>query len=170
MIIEKVKCDGYEEISLDDFNRQQQITRIYVRKDGEYVLEEQSGVMDWSIDKKREVAGDLIDSNYISYLALEEGRIIGFMSVVRKLTGERMLLDVIQVDKDFRGKGIGRMLWEKAVEEARRNGAKELYISACPSEETIKFYRAMGAEVTDKPIQTIADEEPDDLQMVCPIV
>ena len=77
---------------------------------------------------------------------------------------------MIQVDKDFRGRGIGRILWEKAVEEARLNEAKELYISACPSEETIGFYRAMGAEGTDNPIISIASDEPYDLQLVCQIV
>ena len=170
MKIEKVRKDIFSEINLDDFNRQQEITRIYVRKDETYVLEEQRGVMDWSIDKKKEVAHDLVDGNYISYLAFEEDRIVGFMSLVKKLVSGRMILDLIQVDKEFRGQGIGRMLWEKAVEEARLNGAKELYISACPSEETIGFYRAMGADVTDDPIISIANDEPYDLQLVCPIV
>lgn len=169
MKIVKVSRDTFPEINLDDFNRQQKITRIYVKKDGTYVLEEQLGVMDWSIDKKRKVAQDLTDSAYISYLALEDDRIIGFMSLVKELVSEQMILDLIQVDTDFRGRGIGRMLWEKAVEEARLNGARELYISACPSEETIHFYKAMGAEVTDKPIIAIANDEPDDLQMVRPI-
>ncbi len=170
MRIIKVSRDDFTEINLENFNRQQKVTRIYVRKDGRYVLEEQPGVMDWSIDKKREVANDLIDNAYISYLALEGDRIVGFMSLVKALTDERMILDLIQVDKDFRGQGIGRILWEKAVEEARLNGARELYISACPSEETINFYRAMGADVTDDPILSIANDEPDDLQLVCPVM
>ena len=169
MRIVKVSRDIFPEINLDDFKRQQKITRIYVKKDGKYVLEENPGLMDWSIDKKREVAKDLTDNAYISYLALEEDRIVGFMSLVKELVYERMILDLIQVDQDFRGRGIGRMLWEKAVEEARLNGARELYISACPSEETIHFYKAMGAEVTDNPIMAIAEDEPDDLQMVCRI-
>lgn len=170
MTIEKVRHDGFLKINLDDFSRQQEITRIYVRKDKKYVLEEQPGMMDWSIDKKREVAFDLVDSKYISYLALEEGKIIGFMSLVKELISERMILDLIQVDKSFRGQGIGRILWEKAVEEACLNGARELYISACPSEETINFYRAMGADVTDNPILSIANDEPDDLQLVYSLV
>lgn len=106
MKIVKVIRDIFPEISLDNFNRQQKITRIYVKKGDTYVLEEQPGVMDWSIDKKREVAQDLMDSKYIS---------------------------------------------------------------ACPSEETIHFYKAMGAEVTNNPIMAIAEDEPDDLQMVCKI-
>ena len=169
MRIIKVSRDIFPEINLDSFNRQQKITRIYVKKDDTYVLEEQPGMMDWSMDKKREVAKDLTDSAYISYLALEEDRIIGFMSLVKELVSERMILDLIQVDTDFRGQGIGRKLWGKVIEEARLNGAKELYISACPSEETIHFYKAMGAEVTDDPIIAIANDEPDDLQMVCRI-
>lgn len=169
MRIVEVSRDAFPEINLDGFNRQQKITRIYVKKGDTYVLEEQPGVMDWSIDKKREVAQDLMDSNYISYLAIEEARIIGFVSLVKELVSERMILDLIQVDQDFRGQGIGRRLWRKAVEEARLIGAKELYISACPSEETIHFYKAMGAEVTNNPIMAIAEDEPDDLQMVCKI-
>lgn len=170
MKIEKIRGDSFSEINLDDFNRQQEVTRIYVRKGETYVLEEHRGVMDWSIDRKREVAQKLIDSEHISYLALEEDRIVGFVSLVKNLISERMILDLIQVDKDFRGRGIGRILWEKAAEEARLNGAKELYISACPSEETISFYRAMGADVTDNPIISIVNDEPYDLQLVCPIV
>ena len=169
MKILKVSRDEFPDINLDGFNRQQKITRIYVKKGGTYVLEEQPGVMDWSIDKKREVAKDLTEDAYISYLALEEDKIVGFVSLVKELVSGRMILDLIQVDTDFRGQGIGRKLWEKAVKEARLYGAKELYISACPSEETIHFYKAMGAEVTDSPIRSIADEEPDDLQMVCRI-
>jgi len=169
MRIVKVSRDIFPEINLNDFNRQQKITRIYVKKDNTYVLEAQPGTMDWSIDKKREVAQDLMDNTYISYLAIEEDRIIGFMSLVKELVAERMILDLIQVDTDFRGQGIGRLLWEKAVEEARLNGARELYISACPAEETIHFYKAMGAEVTDNSIMAIAEDEPDDLQMVCRI-
>lgn len=169
MRIVKVSRDAFPEINLDGFNRQQKITRIYVKKGDTYVLEEQPGVMDWSIDKKREVAQDLMDSKYISYLAIEEARIIGFMSLVKELVSEWMILDLIQVDTEFRGQGIGRKLWEKAVEEARLNGARELYISACPSEETICFYKSMGAEVTSNPIIAIANDEPDDIQMVCGI-
>jgi len=167
MRIEKVSRDMFPEINLDHYKREQKVTRIYVKKEATYEPEEQPGVMEWSIDKKREVARDLMSDDYISYLALEEDRIVGFVSLVKELAGERMILDMMQVDADFRGQGIGCILWNKAVEEARLYGAKELYISACPSEETIHFYRAMGAEVTNRPIESIADEEPHDLQMVC---
>lgn len=170
MIIKKITNNNFSVINLDNFNRQQQITRIFVKKDGNYELEEQHGIMDWTINKKREVARDLVDCNYISYLALEENKIVGFMSLVKKLASNRMILDLIQVDQNYRSKGIGRELWKKAIEEARIAGAKEIYISAFPAEETINFYKAMGADVTDNPIISIANDEPDDLQLVCSVI
>lgn len=48
-------------------------------------------------------------------------------------------------------------------------GAKQLYVSACSSEETIAFYKAMGCKVTDNSIISIAKSEPMDLQMICDV-
>ena len=67
----------------------------------------------------------------------------------------------------YREQGIGRKLFDVGKEEARRAGAQALYISACSFEETIVFYKAMGAELTDCPIKEIAEDEPYDLQMIC---
>lgn len=49
------------------------------------------------------------------------------------------------------------------------NILRALYISACSSEETIAFYKAMGSRLAESPIQEIAEDEPYDLQMVCSI-
>ena len=76
-----------------------------------------------------------------------------------------MIVDTLHVSAPFRGRGIGRQLFLSGVETARRNGAKTLYISACSSEETIAFYQAIGAAVTDDPINELAAQEPFDLQM-----
>ena len=162
----KVESGNRVEINLDSFDRQQKINRIYVKENGSYVLKEQPGIMDWSLEKKREVACDLADIKYISYLAIADDIIIGFMSLVKELHVNRMIMDVIQVDSKFRGQGIGRVLWEAAYKEAKLHGAEEIYISAFPAEETICFYKAMGADITDNPIVDIAEEEPDDLQLV----
>ena len=79
--------------------------------------------------------------------------------VYRKLNGEYILV----------GWGIGRKLFDEGKKEARKAGAEALYISACSSEETIVFYKAMGAELTDCPIKEIAESEPYDLQMICSV-
>ena len=157
-------------INLDDFDRTQEVRRVYVNENGKCILKDQVWTMDWSLEHKREVAADLQSDAYIAYAAWENERIIGFVSVVKKLAGCRMVLDIIQVDRAFRGQGIGRQLWNLAVAEAKNAGAKELYISACCSEETVGFYKAMGAKVADNPIPEIAEAEPYDIQMVCPVM
>ena len=152
-------------INLDDFDRSQEVKRVYANDSGRLLLKDQSWTMDWSLEHKREVAADLKDDDYIAYAVWENEKIIGFVSVVKQLTGHRMVLDIIQVDRAFRGQGIGRQLFDLAVTEAKRAGVRELYISACCSEETVGFYKAMGAVVTDDPIPEIAEAEPFYIQM-----
>lgn len=152
-------------INLDNFNRTQEVRRVYAGDNGQCVVKDQIWTMDWSLEHKREVAADLKSDDYIAYAVWEKGKIIGFVSVVKQLTGYRMVLDIIQVDRAFRGQGIGRKLFALAVAEAKNAGATELYISACCSEETVNFYKAMGAKVTDNPIPEIAEAEPYDIQM-----
>ena len=107
-------------------------------------------------------------SKWLSYnMAMENDRVVGFIGLKKALVEPYMILDLMQVSAACRGQGIGRKLFDIGKEEARKAGAKGLYISACSSEETIAFYKAMGAELTDCPIKEIAEAEPCDLQMVC---
>ena len=107
-------------------------------------------------------------SKWLSYnMAMENDRVVGFIGLKKALVEPYMILDMMQVSAACRGQGIGRKLFDIGKEEARKAGAKALYISACSSEETIAFYKAMGAELTDCPIKEIAEAEPCDLQMVC---
>lgn len=152
---------------MDNYDRKQQVNRVYRKSGNEYVLVDMPYVEDWDIEKKRQVAEGISSKEYISYIVKEGGRVIGFIGLKKQLYNEYMILDLMQVSAGYRGKGIGRRLFDLGKEEARKAGAKALYISACSSEETIAFYRAMGAEITDTPIKEIAEDEPYDLQMVC---
>ena len=155
--------------SLDLYNRKQDVNRVYRRIDGDYVLVECRYTEDWDLNKKRCVAKKISSDEYITYIALDNDKVVGFIGLLRQLNGPYMILDMMQVSKECRGHGVGRRLFEAGKHEARKNGAKALYISACSSEETIAFYRAMGSELASDPIIEIAKEEPFDLQMVCPV-
>ena len=119
------------------------------------------------MEKRRSVAKDISSEDYITYLAIENDEVVGFIGLKKDLVESYMILDLMQVSAACRGQGIGRKLFDIGKEEARKAGAKALYISACSSEETIAFYKAMGAKLTDCPIKEIAEDEPYDLQMVC---
>ena len=156
-------------ISLDLFNRKQDVNKVYRRTDVGYSLVECKYTEDWDLNKKRSVAKRISSDDYITYIALESDKVVGFMGLVKQLNGPCMILDMMQVSSEYRGQGIGRRLFEAGKEEARKNGAEALYISACSSEETIAFYRAMGSDLASNPIKEIAEEEPFDLQMICPV-
>jgi ribosomal protein S18 acetylase RimI-like enzyme len=69
------------------------------------------------------------------------GRVLGFCAVIGEPPEAE--LDHMWVDPDAIGRGVGRRLWEHAVESTRAAGFTALRIEAEPHAEG--FYRAMGA-------------------------
>ena len=143
--------------SLDSYNRKQDVNKAYRRIGGEYALVECKYIEDWDLDKKRAIAKKICSDEYITYIALDNDKVVGFIGLLRKLSGPYMILDMMQVSSECRGQGVGRKLFEAGKEEARKAGAEALYISACSSEETIAFYRAMGSDLASNPIKEIND-------------
>ena len=156
--------------ALDGFVRTQPVTEVYRKTDGEYRLTPCSFTDDWSPERKREKAAQLTGGDLLAFGVFAGGELIGFIGLRRKLSGSRMIVDTLHVSAPYRGQGIGKQLFLRGIAEARQAGARELYISACSSEETLGFYRAMGAEIAAHPIREIADKEPYDLQMTCPVI
>lgn len=159
--------ENFNPHSLDAYERKHDVKKVYRKKEAEYILMDMPYVEDWSLAEKRQIAMAVSSDAYISYIALDNGTVVGFLGLKRRLHNGYMILDMLYVSAAYRGMGIGRRLFAAGKEAAKKAGAAALYISACSSEETIAFYRAMGAELTDCPIQEMADDEPCDLQMVC---
>ena len=156
--------------SLDSYNRKQNVNKVYRRIDGEYALVECKYTEDWDLSQKRSVAKQISSDDYITYIGLENDKVVGFIGLLKKLNGPYMILDMMQVSSECRGQGVGRRLFELGKAEAIKAGAQALYISACSSEETIAFYRAMGSGLASIPIKELAEKEPYDLQMICPVI
>lgn len=167
--IELLSENNFNENSLDNYVRTQNVKKVYRRQGEEYVLVDMPYVEDWSLEKKRSVAKDISSKEYISYIALDDGKVVGFIGLKKQLVGDYMILDMMHTSAEYRGKGLGRKLFELGKDAARKAGAKALYISACSSEETIAFYKAMGAVVTKDTIKEIEEDEPCDLQMSCKV-
>lgn len=164
--IELLTTTNFRLDSLDNYQRKQDVKKIYRKHNGKYILVDCVFTEDWDMEKRRFVAKDISSDDFITYLAIENDDVVGFIGLKKDLIESYMILDAMQVSATYRGQGIGRKLFDLGKDEARKAGAAALYISACPSEETIGFYKAMGAELTNSPIKEIADDEPDDLQMV----
>ncbi|MDD5935453.1 MAG: GNAT family N-acetyltransferase [Clostridiales bacterium] len=155
--------------SLDEYERRHEVTKVYRKQNSEYVLVERPYIEDWSIDERRQIATKMSSDDYVSYIALENKKVAGFIALKKSLIDNYMILDEMHVGSHYRGQGLGRKLFALGIEEAKRAGAEALYISACSSEETIAFYKAMGAILTSNPIKEMAEKEPYDLQMVCEV-
>jgi len=164
--IQLLSQENMNKNSLDDYCRTQSVESVYRLIDREYQLIKDEATMDWSLEKKRAIAKELLSTKYIAYGAIEEGKIVGFISVESQLRGERLVLEMMQVSQEYRGQGLGKKLFKIAKTKAKEMGARQVYVSACSSEETIAFYKAMGCKVTDNPIISIAKSEPMDLQMI----
>jgi len=167
--IEQLSRENFNEKSLDDYVRTHRVEKVYRKVNGEYKLISHPYTEEWGIAEKRQIARAIMSGRYITYIAADGGKIAGFIALIKALHGERMILDMLYVSAEYRRQGIGRRLFEKGMAAAREHGAGELYISACSSEETIAFYKAMGAELTPEPIASLAEAEPCDLQMTCPL-
>ncbi|MGN0824350.1 MAG: GNAT family N-acetyltransferase [Candidatus Coproplasma sp.] len=167
--IELLSKENFNELSLDSYSRRQDVKRVYRRMGDEYVLIDMPYVEDWNLEKKRSVASALKSNEYVAYVALDGDTVVGFIGLKKQLINKYMVLDFMHVSYEYRGKGIGRTLFNLGRDTAIKAGAKALYISACSSEETIAFYKAMGAELTNNPIREIAEKEPFDMQMICEV-
>lgn len=74
-------------------------------------------------------------------------------------------LKFLHVGQQYRGQGLGQYLFELACQQSLRRGASGLYISATPTENTIKFYLALGCQLCTQPDQTLFELEPEDIHM-----
>ena len=84
--------------------------------------------------------------------ANEEGVIVGMLTLalVDIPTGRKAWIEDVVVDGACRGYGLGAQLVEKAVEMAKEEGAKALYLTSNPSREAAHaLYRKCGFESYD---------------------
>jgi GNAT superfamily N-acetyltransferase len=131
IIVERLTEENFNTHSLDNFIRHQVVTECWRKVDGNWILLPISFVEEWSLDKCREEASAMENNLYgdmIDYGAFEKTDLIGYITVgTEKLGTDRQYLQLVsfQVSEPFRGMGVGRMLFEKAVTIARGYGAKK---------------------------------------------
>jgi predicted N-acetyltransferase YhbS len=79
--------------------------------------------------------------------------------------GDLLQLKFLHVSSDYRRQGLGDRLFNLAKDVARARGAKGLYISATPSENTVNFYMQRGSVVTQEPDPELFELEPEDIHL-----
>ena len=76
-----------------------------------------------------------------------DGVIVGSMTLAMFLipTGRRAWIEDVVVDGEARGKGVGQLLNERAIEIAKEAGAKTIDLTSRPSREAAnRLYKRLG--------------------------
>jgi len=90
----------------------------------------------------------------VAYSAMEDDRAVGFYLLTTGSDG--LHLDHLWIAPPAMGRGIGRALFEHAVEQTRRLGHLSLKIEADPNAEG--FYTRMGARRVGSTVTKVEDQ------------
>lgn len=168
---EKLDLTNFDGRSLDCFIRRQQVRECWRNVSGEWKLIPTQYEEDWSIEQRRNIAEDValhMGKDQTAFGAFDGKQLVGFITVSHEIFGKTTrYVEIVcfQISEPYRRKGIGRVLFGQACEEARKLGAEKLYISAHSSKESQAAYKALGCGYAGEINRRLAEEEPFDVQM-----
>jgi N-acetylglutamate synthase-like GNAT family acetyltransferase len=97
--------------------------------------------------------------------AFDGNRLVGLAAFRPRLTETTGQLAFLHVSNGYRRHGIATQLIAGIIEMAKESGARELYVSATPSQSAVGFYLSHGFRPTRDPHPQLLEEEPDDIHM-----
>jgi len=98
------------------------------------------------------------DNHVIFAVCSIENQIVGIalLATYKVISGHRGMIEDVVVDTEHRGKGIGRKLMEKLLEEAKhRNLDSVLLFSGHHREAAISLYKSLGFTLRDSGIYNL---------------
>ena len=81
--IELLSAENFNVDSLDNYPRKQDVKKVYRKIDGEYILVDCVYTEDWDMEKRRSVAKAISSDDYVTYLAMENDEVVGFIGLKR---------------------------------------------------------------------------------------
>ena len=159
-----------------EIDRREIIENIYYLEDGGLVLKpEHYNIAGWPPGEAEVYTPlflDCFDRRGWFHGLFDNGRLVGIVILENKFIGscsDLLQLKFLHVSSAYRGQGLGGRLYRMAEERAHTLGAKGLYISATPSQNTVDFYLRRGARVAKQPDPELFALEPEDIHLECAI-
>ena len=153
-------------------DRAEVVDRVYRHEGDELVLKpEHCDIKGWPPGEPESygpILLDCFDRGGTFYGAFDGETLVGTSVLESHFIGparDQLQLKFLHVSRRHRQTGLGRTLFEKAVARARELGARRLYISATPSENTVHFYLNRGCRVTDEVDAALFKLEPEDIHL-----
>lgn len=153
------------------FNRYQKVEQCWRIEDGKWILKDISFVEDWGSSEKSFLVDCLkktVHTKGVVWGAFEKDLLVGFASVENEPFGtkERYLqLSSLHVSNEFRGLGIGKVLFNMIAQSSLNMGAQKLYISAHSSKQSQAFYKSVGCVEAKEINKIFVEKEPCDCQL-----
>ena len=171
IVFAQLNCGNFDKYSLDGFILNQKVTRCWRKVDGFYKLQPVSYTEEWSLAERRKMADKIINginNGSAAFAAVTDDTVIGFALLCGGLFGSgSQYTDLAEfyISEPYRRNGIGKKLFEAACCEAKKRGAKKIYISAHSAEESIAAYKKYGCVLAAEPDVAHILKEPFDLQL-----
>ena len=153
-------------------NRSEVINNIYYLRDGRLVLEpEHYDMHGWPPGEPEHYTPILLDCfgrGGHFWGAFTRELLIGVVILENRFIGsakDTLQLRFLHVSNNFRKQGLGKRLFALAEEKAIELGAKKLYISATPSENTVNFYLRLGCVLATEIDEELFTLEPEDIPL-----
>ena len=116
---------------------------------------------------------ELTNINSEFYFAEMEGEVVGYLKVnfndsqTELKVSNALEIERIYVLKEFHGKKVGQILYDKAIEIAKNKSLNNVWLGVWEqNQRAIRFYEKNGFKVFDKHIFRLGNEEQIDLMMM----
>ena len=121
---------------------------------------------------KEKLTAELKNKDSEFYFATLKDEVIGYLKVnfgesQTELKDSKALeIERIYVSKEFHGKSIGQILYDKAIEIAKQKGSEYVWLGVWEENpRAISFYKKNGFVEFDKHIFRLGDDEQTDIMM-----
>ena len=160
-------------ISISDIDQLQKISRqtFYESFSALNTVENMEKYLEEGFSVER-LGAELNDKNAQFYFAMLGNDIIGYLklnfgdSQTELKDNKALEIERIYVLKEFQGRKIGQLLYEKAIEVAKQAGADYVWLGVWEENPgAINFYRRNGFVEFDKHIFKLGDDEQTDIMM-----
>lgn len=118
------------------------------------------------------LTNEINDTNSEFYFAVFETNVVGYLKInfgqsQTELQDEKAIeIERIYVLKDFHGKSVGQMLYDKAIQISRQKSADFIWLGVWEENpRAIRFYKKNGFVEFDKHIFKLGNDEQTDIMM-----
>ena len=153
-------------------DRREIVENIYHLKNGELILKpDYFDIQGWPPGESElytPILLDCFDRGGTFWGAFDDDRLIGVSILESKFTGSQqdtLQLKFLHVSRNHRKQGVATKLFHLAVEKAKSLGARKLYISASPSENTVNYYSRLGCVLANEIDRELFALEPEDIHL-----